>query len=120
MQKGVLFIGAVFVSLLMISTATAVPTTHSKPVMDVIDKIEEKEEQIQSTDVLSKGIFQLIWQILIALFNLIMKIIEVVNLVTSIIQLIQALVNGISTLFEMIQEFIDLINDFLNPDGMAI
>lgn len=120
MQKGVLVLGAILVSLLMVSTATAVPTTHSKPVMDVIDTIEEKKEQMQSTDVLSKGIFQLIWQIILALINLIMKIVEIVNIVTSIIQLIQALINGISTLIEMIQNFIELINDLINPDGMAI
>jgi hypothetical protein len=119
MKKAVISIGVFLVAILMISTATAVPTTQSKPVMDIVNTIEEQEQKIELLDVLPQGIFDTIWQLLLALYNLIMKIIEVVNTVLTIVQLVQALINGIQTLLQMIQEFIALINDLLNPDGMA-
>lgn len=119
MKKGVISIGVFLVAILMISTATAVPTTHSKPVMDLVNTIEEQEQKLELLDVLPQGILDTIWQLLLALVNLIMKIIEVVNTVIAIVQLVQALFNGIQTLLQMIQDFIALINDFFNPDGMA-
>lgn len=121
MRKGVLLIGALFVTALMISTATAVPTSQSKPVMDVIDRVEQQKENLESvSEQLPLGIFELIWQLILALFNLIMKIIEIVNTVLTIFQLVQALIAGIQTLFQMIQNFIDIINDLFNPESVAI
>lgn len=119
MKKGVIYIGALFVTILMISTATAVPTTHSKPVMDVINTIEKQDEKFEPSNV-PIGILNLIWQILVALFNLVMKIAEVVSIVASIIQLVQALVNGLQTVIQMLQNVIDLINDLFNPEEVSI
>ena len=105
----------------MISTVTAVPNSHSQPVMDIIDRVEEQRERFDAlSDLAPTGIFQIIWQLILALFNLIMKIIEVVNTVLTIIQLVEALINGIQMLLQMIQDFIALINDLLNPDVSVI
>lgn len=116
MKKGVISIGVFLISILMISTATAVPTTHSKPVMDQVNRIEQQEEKLLSFDVFPQSILQLIWQILLLIINLIMKLIEVVNMVITIVQLIQALITGLQTLIQMIQNIIQLITDLFNPD----
>ena len=120
MKKGVISIGVFFVAILMISTATAVPTTNSKPVMDIVNTIEKQEQKLELLDVLPQGIFDTIWELLLALFNLIMKIIEVVNTVIAIVQLVQALINGIQMVLQMIQDVITLIKNLMNPDGLAI
>lgn len=121
MRKGVILTGAFLIALLMISTVTAVPTSHSKPVMDMIDKVERQQTELESLfDQLPTGIFDLLWQLLVALFNLIVQIIGIVNTILGIFQLIQGLLNGLQTLLQMIQDFIALINELLNPDGLAI
>lgn len=121
MRKGIISIGAILVTLLMISTVTAVPTSQSKPVIDIIDRVEQQRERFDTlSDQLPTGIFEIIWQLILALFNLIMKIIDVVNTVLTIIQLFQALINGIQILLQMIQDFIDLLNDLFNPELSAI
>jgi len=121
MKKGVILIGALFVTLLLISTVTAVPTSHSQPVMKKINQIEQQEKQLETFgDTIPQGIFDLIWQILLALFNLIVKIIEVVNTILTIVQLIQALLNGLQTLIQLIQDFIELINELLNPESVTV
>jgi hypothetical protein len=120
MRKRIITIGAIFVTLLMISTVTAVPTSNSKPVKDIIDRVEQQREKFDKvSDQLPTGIFEIIWQLILALFNLIMKIIEVVNTVLSIVQLFQALINGIQVLLQMIQDFIALLNDLFSPEVSA-
>lgn len=121
MKKGALIIGALFVTILLISTVTAVPTQQSKPVMDIIDRTNQQKEKFETmSDHLPQGIFDLIWQLLLSIINLIIKLIEVVNTLMSIVQLIQVFVNGLQTLIQMIQNLIDLINDLFNPEGVAI
>ena len=121
MRKGIISIGAILVTLLMISTVTAVPTSQSKTVNDIIDRVDQQRERFDKlSDYVPTGIFELIWQLILALFNLIMKIIEVVNTVLAIVQLFQALINGIQLLFQMIQDFIDLINELFNPEVSVI
>ncbi len=121
MKKGVLIIGALFVTLLMISTVTAVPTTQSKPVMDIIDNANQQVEKFKTIgEQLPQGIFDLIWQLLLSIINLVIKLIEVVNTLMSIVQLVQVLINALQSLFQIIQDFIDLISDLLNPEGVSI
>ena len=51
MRKVIPLMGVIFISLLLISNSSAVPQTHSEPVMDLIDEIEKQKSQYE--DVLS-------------------------------------------------------------------
>lgn len=119
MKKGVVSIGVFLVSILMISTATAVPTAQSTPVMDLVNTIEQQEEQLGSFEVFPQSILRLIWQLILLLINLVMKLIEIVNIVITLIQLVQRLISGLQTLFQLIQTVIELIRTIINPELLS-
>ena len=116
MKKGIVSIGVFLISILMVSTATAVPTTQSTPVMDLINTSEEQGEQLGSFEQFPQSILNLIWQIILLLINLVIKLIEIVNIVITIIQLVQALISGLQTVFQLIQTLIEFIRTIINPD----
>ena len=114
MKKYILFFGSIFISLLMISTVTAVPKVNSDPLIDKIQELEEMEKMIFDkldvikTDVESGGIIDLLIQIIQWLIDVIMEIFGLVSL-------IETLVNLIVQLFNVIINLINYIIDIFTP-----
>ena len=114
MKKYILFFGSIFISLLMISTVTAVPKVNSDPLIDKIQELEEMEKMIFDkldvikTDVESLGIIDLLIQIIQWLIDVIMEIFGLVSL-------IETLVNLIVQLFNVIINLINYIIDIFTP-----
>ncbi len=112
MKKIILTIGAFVVALLMISTATAVPTTQSKPLMNAVNKLEKTEKMIHGNmaDIQPTGFIDFLIQLIILLIKLIMAIVTIIQSVLGIINLFKVIISTIQTLIELIQQIIDLIS----------
>ena len=123
-----MIVGAVFVSILLLSTVTAVPQTHSKPAMNLIDKIEEKtsniqglEEKTKLADLMEKdGIIDWIIQFLRAILNFIYHLIQLVINLFQIVQLLEMIVSAINQLFDLIEQFINRILDVFTPNSQLM
>lgn len=124
MKKIMVIIGAVFTSLLLVSTATAVPKTHSEPAMNLIDEIEQKTSvidglkgKINAVDVLENtGIIDWFIQLLRAILNFIYHLIQLVIDLFQIIQLLEAIISAINQLVDLIVQFINRIIDIFTPN----
>ncbi len=123
MKKILVGLGAVLLSLLLISTATAVPQAYSKPAMNIVDKIEYRTDMIESlkqNDFLSLpetgGIIDFIIQLIQMIIQFVFQLIEFISDLIQIISLIQTLIDALTTLFNLIAEFIQLIMNIFNPD----
>ena len=61
MKKIIFSFGAILITILLVSTGTAVPQTYSKPVMDIVNEIEQQktqyEERLSIIDLPINGIF---------------------------------------------------------------
>ena len=122
MKKYFMFIGAFFISLLLISTVTAVPQTQSNSIMNLIDDIEENIEIIESEklnnmiiSIASVGIIELLIQLIMLIIEFVVEIVNLIQNIISLVNLIQNIINAISTLFQLIQDLIELIRNILNP-----
>ena len=113
-------IGIVGILFLMVSSATAVPTTHSEPLMNQIEKIETFESLLDSNiaiDTLgTKGIIDILIQLITVIIKLVMEIIAIIQGILGIIALIQSLINAIQILFELIPQLIEIIRSLFNPE----
>jgi phage-related protein len=125
-MKRTLIIGsALFITLLMVSTVTAVPQSQSKPLMDTISSLDQQETSLREkiSDGFSAaelgGLFDLIMQIIQWLAQVLAKIIGIINNVIKIVSLLIYVVQLIQTLINFIQRLIDLINGLFNPDAQA-
>jgi len=122
MKHTYVLFGAFFTLVLMVSTVTAVPYNYSQPAMKAIEKIEEKRamNSILSADsesnVLSKGLIDLIIQILLAILSFIQKLIAFVFDLFQIVNLIEMIISAIMQLITVIFEFIQAIMDLISPD----
>ncbi len=124
MKKIIIILGAVFMSLLLTSSATAVPQTHSRPAMDLIEKIEQKtsvieglKEKINTVEVLeNSGIIDWIIQLLRAVLNFIYHLIQLVLDLFKIVQLLEAIISAINRLVDLVMQFINKIIDLITPD----
>ena len=122
MKKTVLGLGAIIFSLLLVSTATAVPQTNSEPGMNIVRKIEHEKQIAKDSNhneyfsmVQNDGIIEIIIQLLRLLLQFVLKLIEIVSDLINLIGLIQSLVNALLTLFDLIQQLIQLIMNIFNP-----
>ena len=127
MKKYFIELGAIFISLLLITTVTAVPQTHSKPVMDLIDTIENKIDNMGFenyknilNNVQSGGIIDLLIQLVILIIQFIMELVGFISNVISLVTLIQNLIDAVTTLFQLIQDLIEIISNIFNPDQLII
>jgi len=126
MKHTYVLFGAFFTLVLMVSTVTAVPYNYSQPAMEAIEKIEEKRamNSILSADsesnVLSKGLIDLIIQILLAILSFIQKLIAFVFDLLQIVTLIEMIISAIMRLITVIFEFIEAIIDLINPNRKAL
>jgi phage-related protein len=125
MKKLVIGLGAVFISLLMISTVTAVPQAQSQPAMNMIEKIEQKindTEQLEDTlsfdgDIQPTGLIDLIIQLLTAILGIIQDLILFMLNLFQIVNLIEMIVSAISQLINLVVQFINAIIDLFTPNN---
>jgi len=126
MRKVIPLIGVIFISLLLISNSSAVPQTHSEPVMDLIDEIEKQKSQYE--DVLSSllknilpvdDIIDFIIRIIQWLMQLVINLVEVVSYLIILAQAVDSLVKLMEFLFNLIQSIIDIIMGWFNPDTIT-
>lgn len=126
MKKYFISIGTFFISLMLISTVTAVPNNQSEPVMNVINDIEDKKNFIDNDisfdnlininpDGITGGIFDLLIQLIRLIIELVMELISVIQNIISLVNLISSLINAFNTLFQLIQELIALLGNIFNP-----
>jgi len=133
MNKKIIVLMAIATALLMVSTVTAIPQTHSTPVMNVLNEVEQKktlfERETESflgkiegkfAKVETGGIIDTIIAIIQFLINLILEIIQFINNLMQIGNLILALINAINNLIDAITQFIEWIQGILNPGDFAL
>ncbi|MEA3457311.1 MAG: hypothetical protein U9R21_01385 [Candidatus Thermoplasmatota archaeon] len=125
MKKYYIELGAIVVALLMMSTVTAVPQTHSKVVMDIVNEIEQNKDVLEEKlteifldDLKLGGIIDFLIQLIMLIIQLVIKIIEIVQGIMGLINLIQNLINALTTLFQLVQSLIELIQDIFNPEPL--
>ncbi len=123
MKKNILVIGVVFTSLLMISTVTAVPQTHSKPAMNTIEQIEERRSLVETlehkmslgNDFQANGIIDWLIQLLSTILDFIQTLIAFVLELFQIVNLVNAIISAINQLIDLITQLIQAINDIITP-----
>jgi len=122
LKRILLIIFAIFTSMLMISTVSAVPKVNSDPLMDKIQEFEEIERQINEKldslvlEVENGGIIDLIIQIIEMLIDLVQQLISVIGRVFQLVELITYLITLIVRLYELIMAVIDYILNLFSPD----
>ena len=125
MKKYFMGVGVFLISLLLISTVTAIPQTHSKPTMNLINSIEDKKNIINFeplNDILnnikSGGIIDLLIQLITLIIQFVMEIITIIQNVMSLVNLVQNLIEAFTTLFQLIQDLIEIIKNIFNPSSI--
>lgn len=120
MRKIIFSFGAIFISILLISTGTAVQQTHSRPAMGIINEIEHQktriEERLSTLDLPLNGIFDFIRKLITWIITLLTNLIDLVKALILIVGLVQYLIRLIKILFNLIQRVIDSILDLFNPN----
>ena len=124
MKKAILGLGAILISILLVSTATAVPQTGSEPTMDMIEKMVYKksiinkiENRISAENLApTEGIIDWIIQILQAILNFILQLIQLVSDLFQIANLISMIIDAINQLITVILQFIEAILDLFTPN----
>ncbi|MBS3778366.1 MAG: hypothetical protein KGY50_03625, partial [Candidatus Thermoplasmatota archaeon] len=108
-----------------VSTVTAVPYTHSQPVMDKIDLIQEqklmkdtlKQKLEAEQDVQTDGIIDWIVQILLGILNLIQELIQFVFDLLQIVTLVEMIIQAVLRLINAVFHLIEAITDLFSPDA---
>ena len=125
MKKYFMGLGVFLISLLLISTVTAVPQTHSKPTMNLINTIEDKKNIIDIeplndiiNNIKSGGIIDLIIQLITLIIQFVTEIISIIQNVISLVNLVQSLIEAFTTLFQLIQDLIEIIKNIFNPSSI--
>ena len=120
MKRFLIGMGALCIVFLLVSSATAVPQAHSKPLMNKIEKIEAAESILDNDNNIikelgSRGLLDLLIQLITLIIQVIMEIISIVNSIIAVFNLINGLINALQMLFDLINQLIQLINDIFNP-----
>ena len=122
MRKGFLIILAIFITILMISSATAVPKVNSDYIIEKINVIEEYKELIGGklsnigSDIGTTGLIDFLIQLIQWIIGLVQQLIDIVLDLFGIVNLIEYLIGLIVNLFELILSLIDYIFDIFNPN----
>ena len=125
MKKYCIELGAIAIALLMMSTVTAVPQTHSKVVMDIVNEVEQNKDILEGKlteiflDTLKLGgIIDFLIQLITLIIQLVLKIVEIVQGIMGLVNLIQNLIDALTTLFQLVQSLIELIQEIFNPEPL--
>jgi len=120
MKKILAIFGALFITLLLISSATACPQANSKTTMDIIDKLDQGKtifKLLKGNIVGIKGILDWIIQLLKALLNFINQLIQEVIDLFQIVEILEEISSAINQLIDLIVQFINRIIDLFTPDS---
>ena len=133
MKKNYVIIGAIAVVLLMVSTVTAVPQVHSKPIMEIVNEVEQKKTIINGKigvfsnklgnkmkNIEPAGIITWLINLITSMLELIRKIINFISSIMQLAELIITLIDLITTFYETIMQFIEWIQGILNPESFGI
>jgi len=128
MKKSYVIMGAIAIVLLMVSTVTAVPQAHSKPIMEIVNEVEQKKTIINGKigaisdiiDVEPAGIITWLINLITSLLEFIRKIINFISSIIELAELIVTLIDLITTFYETIMQFIEWIQGILNPESFGI
>jgi len=128
MKKSLVVMGAIAIVLLMVSTVTAVPQAHSKPIMKIVNEVEQKKTIINGKigafsdiiDVEPAGIITWLINLITSLLEFIRKIINFISSIIELAELIVTLIDLITTFYETIMQFIEWIQGILNPESFGI
>jgi hypothetical protein len=125
MKKFVLLFWSIFISLIMISTVSAVPQVNSNPLMEKINIIEENIKLINEglvenfVDVETGGLIDLLRDIIEWLINIVQEIINLILEIFNLVDLIEDLIQLITTLFDLIMSLINFIIDIFTPGALS-
>ena len=128
MKHTVILVGAFITFFVIVSTVTAVPYTHSQPVMDKIDLIQEQksmkdtlQDKLEAQqDEQTNGIIDCIIQILLGILNLIQELIQFVFDLLQIVTIIEMIVQAIVKLINAVFQLIEAITDLISPDANIV
>ena len=125
MKKYFMAMGSIFISILLVTTVTAIPNSQSNIIINKINEISEINNSINNeklsiflSNILSVGIIELLIQLITLLVQFILEMIEIIQNVIGLVNLIQNLISAFTTLFELLQELIDLITNLFNPSAI--
>jgi len=122
MKKYFIFMGTIFITLLLLSTVTAVPQTQSNSVMEIIKDnkniIEHESLKNIIGNVESGGIIDLIIQLITLIVQFILELISIIQNIMGLVNLVQSLIDAFTTLFQLIQDLIELIGNIFNPSSI--
>ena len=125
MKKYFMAMGSIFISILLVTTVTAIPNSQSNVIINKINEISEINNSINNeklsiflSNILSVGIIELLIQLITLLVQFILEMIEIIQNVIGLVNLIQNLISAFTTLFELLQELIDLITNLFNPSAI--
>ena len=125
MKHTVILAGAFITFFVIVSTVTAVPYTHSQPVMDKIDLIQEQKSmkdtlqnklEVQK-DEQTNGIIDWIVQLLLTILQFIRQLIQIVFDLLQIVNIIEMIISALTQLISAVMELIEAISDIFNPDA---
>ena len=108
MKKFTLILGSIFISIIMISTVSAVPQVNSNPIMDKINIIEENKKIIENTlslinpDVENGGLIDLLMQLIQWLINIVQEIITLILQIFNLVDLVEDLIQLIVTIIVLL------------------
>lgn len=120
MNRLLIGVGVFGIVFLMVSSATAVPQTQSKPLMSHIEKIEAVQASADVDielleDLGTKGLFDFLIALINLLIQFVYDLIQIVQKITSLVSLIQSLIEAVLLLFSYISQLIELILSIFNP-----
>jgi len=120
MKRTLFGFGAVCISLLLISTVSAVPQIQSQPTMDMFDTLDQEKNLVDKladlSEVLPGGLIDFIIQLITMIIQIVITLIDFVSELMGVIGLIQALIDSIYTLIDLVTQFIEMITDLFNPE----
>ncbi len=133
MKKYCILFGAVAISTLLISSVSAIPQTHSQPVMEIVNEIEKnravlEDKYLISTEdaktslskILPLGILDTIIQLLSLLVSLVYGIVNFLLKIMQLASLITLLINAITALINTVTQFIEWLTNLFNPQAQAL
>lgn len=121
MRRGLLFFNTIFISFLIISSASVLPKVNSEPLVKQINAFEEYNDIIECKisdklpDSITKGLIDFIIKIIQWIINLVQQLIGIVLKLFNVLDLIKYLISLIIHLFELILDLIEAFFSIFNP-----
>ena len=128
MKKFCILFGAVAISTLIVSSVSAVPQTHSKPIMEIVNEIEKNRAVLEDKysisiedaktsllKIMPLGLIDIIIQLISLIINLIYGIVNFLLTIMQLGSLIVLLINAITVLIDTVSQFLEWLMNLFNP-----